>query len=106
MAQAVQIFNNSATSGLPNNITPSQALDHIPEIQLFHLRRRSQHAKKLKRRTAKNRLKIGQKVRISRKHYPFARGFNPRFNEGYHTIIGVSQTVPEVYRVSNQKESR
>lgn len=104
--QAVNIFNNSSTSGLPRDITPNKAGDHIPEVQLFHLRRRSRYAKKLKSKSTKNRLLVGQKIRLARKHYPFARGFHARFNDGIHTIIGVSQTTPELYKVTNQQDSR
>ena len=104
--QAVKIYNNSTTSGLPNGITPNQAQHHIPEIQLFHLKRRSTHAKKVKGQSRAQRLKIGQKVRLLQKYNIFQRGFSPRFNDSHHTILGVAETAPEVYRVSNDKDTR
>ena len=106
LAQAVKIYNDSISTGLPHNFTPNEAIKNISEVQLFHLKRRAKYATKIKRIRPSPEYKLGQSVRLLQEAYPFTRGFAKRFGDKVFTIVGISTTTPRAYAVSNDKNAR
>ena len=101
--QAVCIFNNQKSSGLPNHLTPSEAIkdENRPIVQEFLLKRRANLAKKELKRHPKPRYKLGDKVRYNLSKAVGAtlatRGFKPRFSEQIYEILKIRNTLPRQY---------
>lgn len=108
LAQAVAIYNNSSSTGLPNNWSPNEAKkpENYSKLQLWHLRRNNAYFKKLKKRHAKAKFLIGQKIKIAEKGFAFSRGFAPRFKDQVFTILAISNTIPRAYAISDSKKAR
>ena len=108
LSQAVAIYNNSSSTGLPNNWSPNEAKkpENYSKLQLWHLRRNNAYFKKLKKRYSKAKYLVGQKIKIAEKGFAFSRGFAPRFKDQVYTILAISRTVPRTYAISDTKKAR
>lgn len=108
LSRAVEIYNNSSSSGLPHSWAPNEAkkADNHSELQLWHLQKNAAYAKKIKKKQPVSRFLVGQKVRVLEKATAFTRGFAPRFKKEHFTILAIAPTTPRSYAISNAKSAR